>query len=162
VSMLSSRKVLSTCLLVVCLLVVIDQSINIAGYSFLKPPFISYHVANAVPIDVFWKVKDREPIILIGSSTMWVAGSPRDFDIQIQALTGKSVFAINLGQNGADLELVSDLIRNFLVPNGTKVVMYGIESRALHQYGLDALFLATPLGYALHYSSGPEQTIWLW
>lgn len=106
------------------------------------------------------------PVVFTGSSQMMAALSPRVFMDQVQALSGQHVEAVNVSVIGGKTDITRVVIRDLLIPNGVKTIIYGVSMRELHpppaSEHLAQQFWDAPLGYALSQPSGLQRNLMLW
>ncbi len=133
----------------------------------IEPPFI-LRFQNVTGAEKLWSFakEDIEPIVFTGSSQLYMGISANTFNQEIKVTTHQTVQSVNVSIWGGVAAIQHDLINNFIIPNHPKVIIYGVEARALSSEAQDAIevsdFQNKPLGYAVSTQSDTERALLLW
>jgi hypothetical protein len=162
------RKLVITFVCSVFLVVLIDHGLSLLLQRItIEPPFI-LRLQNVQGVEALWKLTDAEvsPIIFTGSSQGQTGFSPHVFDDHVAATTGHSVTSVNVSIWGSVVLIQRDLIQNLFIPSQPRLILYGIEMRAVQDNAQGGLavsdFQNKALGYAVSSSSSLERDILFW
>ncbi len=125
---------------------------------------------NVPGVDTLWQYSAAgvHPIVFTGSSQLYTAISPHLFDERIKTISGEVVQSVNIGISGSLVNIQRDLIRQLILPNHPRIIIYGIEMRAVkaewlrEDYFSLQDFTNKPLGYAVSHAATFERTLLLW
>ncbi len=101
-------------------------------YITTEPPYI-LRLENVPGVESLWKYSeaDIKPIVFTGSSQTYAAISPHLFNDRIKALTGQDIQSVNVSLFGSVITIQNNFIRDLIIPSHPKIIIYGIELRAL-------------------------------
>ncbi len=165
------RKLLTLVVSVAVILLIIDWLIGrMIPYITSEPPFILRFV-NVPGVEALWDFSEAgiQPIVFTGSSQTYTGISPHVFDERLKVISQQDVNSVNVSVLGSVVTVERDFIRNLIIPNHPKIILYGIEMRALksesqdEDYYLVSDFRNKALGYAVSQRSaiGRDVLIWL-
>ncbi len=162
------RKLVMLFLGAVIALVITDIALGfLLPYITIEPPSILL-LQNVQGVEKLWHYANVgiEPVVFTGSSQASRGLSPYEFNEEIKATTGHSIESVSISLWASVASIQHDLIKNLIIPNHPKVIIYGIEARALNGTDLYDVrvsdFHNTPLGYAVSTESDIERNLLLW
>ncbi|MBI1280990.1 MAG: hypothetical protein GC179_22890 [Anaerolineaceae bacterium] len=167
----SARTIPRLATLLLSVLVVLIATDRAVGYIIpkitIEPPFI-LRLQNVPGVEKLWDFAQTgvEPIVFTGSSQLYMGISSRVFNEEIKQITNDDVPSVNISIWGGVAAIQHDLIKNLIIPNHPKIILYGVEARALSteaQYSPEVDdFRNKPLGYAVSIQSDAERALLLW